>query len=143
MSKHQVWPKPCKATGVQVTSLPSLARARSIVDSDQPPQAVYVEDTEDAAGALGCDPAAAQSRQVPVLVGLQSVGLMHMSDFYDAGLRTPMRAMPQRWLAGSASSWRAQAGRRRPGHDAIAGAKGGIGKTLVVAMLAEGLKRRG
>lgn len=131
--------------GLQISSLPSLARARSIVVSDQPPQALYVEDTRGTLNDLWEVIRAAQSKQVPVLVGLQSVGLMHMTDFMDAGLRVS-DARDTRTLA----SWIGeQLGMRRLAATAgqvtvaVAGAKGGIGKTLVVAMLAEGLKRRG
>jgi Mrp family chromosome partitioning ATPase len=131
--------------GLQVSSLPSLARARSIVVSDQPPQALYVEDTRGTLNDLWEVIRAAQSKQVPVLVGLQSVGLMHMTDFMDAGLRVS-DARDTSTLA----SWIGeQLGIRRLAATAgqvtvaVAGAKGGIGKTLVVAMLAEGLKRRG
>ena len=72
--------------GVQVSSLPSLARVKSIVASDQPPQAIYVEDTRGTLNELWDVIRAAQSRQLHVLVGLQSVGMVHMSDFVDAGL---------------------------------------------------------
>jgi MinD-like ATPase involved in chromosome partitioning or flagellar assembly len=131
--------------GLQVSSLPSLARARSIVVSDQPPQALYVEDTRGTLNDLWEVIRAAQSKQVPVLVGLQSVGLMHMTDFMDAGLLVS-DARERSTLAGWIGE---QLGMRRLAATAgqvtvaVAGAKGGIGKTLVVAMLAEGLKRRG
>src|SRR5690349_15621670 len=131
--------------GLQVSSLPSLARARSIIVSDQPPQALYVEDTRGTLNELWDVIRAAQSKQVPVLVGLQSVGLMHMTDFMDAGL--PVSDARE---SSSLASWIGeQLGMRRLAATAgqvtvaVAGAKGGIGKTLVVAMLAEGLKRRG
>ncbi len=131
--------------GVQVSSLPSLARAKSIVLSDQPPQALYVEDTKGTLNELWDVIRAAQSRQVPVLVGLQSVGLMHMTDFVDAGLPVS----DARDITALANWIGVQLGRRKLAAAsgqvtvAVAGAKGGIGKTLVVAMLAEGLRRRG
>jgi MinD-like ATPase involved in chromosome partitioning or flagellar assembly len=131
--------------GLQVSSLPSLARARSIIVSDQPPQALYVEDTRGTLNELWDVIRAAQSKQVPVLVGLQSVGLMHMTDFMDAGL--PVSDARE---SSTLASWIGeQLGMRKLAATAgqvtvaVAGAKGGIGKTLVVAMLAEGLKRRG
>jgi hypothetical protein len=130
--------------GVQVSSLPSLARVKSIVGSDQPPQAIYVEDTRGTLNELWDVIRAAQSRQLLVLVGLQSVGMVHMADFIDAGLHvTDARdaAGLAEWIGGSLGVRKlAAAGQITI---AIAGAKGGIGKTLVVAMLAEGLKRRG
>jgi cellulose biosynthesis protein BcsQ len=130
--------------GLHVASLPSLSRVKSIVVSDQPPQAIYVEDTKGTLGDLWDVIRAAQSRQVPVLLGLQSVGLVHLSDFVDAGLR-----VSDARDASALAEWiGAQLGVRKLAAAgqvtiAIAGAKGGIGKTLVVAMLAEGLKRRG
>ena len=130
--------------GLHVASLPSLSRVKSIVVSDQPPQAIYVEDTRGTLGELWDVIRAAQSRQVPVLLGLQSVGLVHLSDFVDAGLPVS----DARDAAALAEWIGAQLGVRKLAAAgqvtlAIAGAKGGIGKTLVVAMLAEGLKRRG
>jgi MinD-like ATPase involved in chromosome partitioning or flagellar assembly len=130
--------------GVQVSSLPSLARLKSMVASEQPPGAIYVEDTKGTLQELWDVIRAAQSARVPILVGLQSVGLVHLSDFADAGL-----PVSEARDASALADWiGAQLGRRKLAAAgqitiAIAGAKGGIGKTLVVAMLAEGLKRRG
>ena len=86
----------------------------------------------------------AQSRQVPVLIGLQSVGLIHRADFAATGLPvSDDRDAPTlaAWIG-------VRLGLRKLAASgqitlAIAGAKGGIGKTLVVAMLAEALTRRG
>lgn len=131
--------------GVQVSSLPSLARVKSIVGSDQPPQAIYVEDTKGTLTELWEVIRAAQSKQVPVLIGLQSVGLVHMADFVDAGLPVS-DARDTRTLAawiGGQLGMRKLAAAAGQITIAVAGAKGGIGKTLVVAMLAEGLRRRG
>jgi MinD-like ATPase involved in chromosome partitioning or flagellar assembly len=130
--------------GLQVSSLPSLSRVKSIIGSDQPPQAIYVEDTRGTLTELWEVIRAAQSQHVQVLVGLQSVGLVHMSDFVDAGLLVSDArdaTVLAEWIG-------VQLGVRKLAAAgqvtiAIAGAKGGIGKTLVVAMLAEGLKRRG
>lgn len=131
--------------GMQISSLPSLARARGIVASDQPPQALYVEDTKGTLNELWEVIRAAQSASVPVLIGLQSVGLAHRADFVDAGL--PVTDARE---ATALAEWiGAQLGMRRLAAAAgqvtiaVAGAKGGIGKTLVVATLAEGLQRRG
>jgi len=130
--------------GLQVSSLPSLARVKSIVTSDQPPSAIYVEDTKGTLTELWDVVRAAQSARLPVLLGLQSVGLVHRSDFADAGLAvSDLRegAALAEWIGNQLGVRKlAAAGQIAV---AIAGAKGGIGKTLVVAMLAEGLKRRG
>ena len=130
--------------GLQVSTLPSLTRVKSIIGSDQPPQAIYVEDTKGTLTELWDVIRAAQGQQVRVLIGLQSVGMVHMSDFIDAGL--PVSDARD---AATLAEWvGAQLGVRKLAAAgqitiAIAGAKGGIGKTLVVAMMAEGLKRRG
>jgi len=130
--------------GLLVSSLPSLARVKSIVVSDQPPQAIYVEDTRGTLTELWDVIRAAQARQVSVLIGLQSVGLVHLSDFVETGLPVSDArdaAVIAEWLGGQLGVRKmAAAGQITI---AIAGAKGGIGKTLVVAMLAEALKRRG
>ena len=130
--------------GLQVSSLPSLARVKSIVGSEQPPQAIYVEDTRGTLTELWDVIRAAQARHVPVLLGLQSVGLTHLTDFVETGL-----AVSDARDTSALADWiGTQLGLRKLAAAgqvtiAIAGAKGGIGKTLVVAMLAEGLKRRG
>src|SRR5262249_44864952 len=67
--------------GLQVSSLPSLARARSIVSSDQPPQALYIEDTKGTLQEVWDVVRAAQGKHVPVLLGLHGAGLMQKSDF--------------------------------------------------------------
>jgi MinD-like ATPase involved in chromosome partitioning or flagellar assembly len=131
-------------TGLQVSSLPSLARVKGIVASDQPPQAIYVEDTRGTLDELWDVIRAAQSRQVLVLIGLHSVGMAHRSDFADAGL-----LVADARDAGALAEWiGAQLGVRKLAAAgqvtvAMASTKGGIGKTLVATMLAEGLKRRG
>ncbi len=130
--------------GLQVSTLPSLTRLMSLVASEQPPGAIYVEDTKGTLPELWDVIRAAQRARVPILVGLQSVGQVHLSDFADAGL-----PVSEARAAASLAEWiGAQLGLRKLSAAgqvtlAIAGAKGGIGKTLVVAMLAEGLKRRG
>ena len=130
--------------GLQVSSLPSLARVKSIVESEQPPQAVYIEDTRGALAELWDVIRAAQRVQIPVLVGLQSVGLIHLADFVETGLSVSDArdaAALAAWIGGQLGVRKlAAAGQVTI---AIAGAKGGIGKTLAVALLAEGLQRRG
>jgi Mrp family chromosome partitioning ATPase len=130
--------------GLQVSSLPSLARVKSIVGSEQPPQAVYVEDTKGTLAELWDVIRAAQRAQIPILLGLQSVGLVHLADFVETGLPVSDArdaSTLAEWIGTHLGARKlAAAGQVTL---AIAGAKGGIGKTLVVAMLAEGLKRRG
>jgi cellulose biosynthesis protein BcsQ len=75
---------------------------------------------------------------------MRGVALPHRDDFADAGL-----ALTEAGDARETAAWIAgQLGLRRRAGDsqvmvAVAGAKGGIGKSLVVALLAEGMRRRG
>ena len=131
--------------GLQAGTLPSLTRARSLIVSEQPPQALYVEDTSGTLEELWDVIRAAQRRQIAVLVGLRSVGLAHATDFLDVGLAvTDVREPDElaRWI-GQQLGCRPLAATSGQVTLAVAGAKGGIGKTLVVALLAEGLKQRG
>jgi MinD-like ATPase involved in chromosome partitioning or flagellar assembly len=123
----------------------ALDFAARLLSSDRPPQVIYVEDTAcgNVDGLWGFVQAA-RARQVTVLVSLQGIGLNRMTDFVDAGLPiTDARG------AAEISAWiGAQLGVRRRASVqqtviAVAGAKGGIGKTVVVSSLAEGFKRRG
>jgi cellulose biosynthesis protein BcsQ len=132
--------------GLSVISAPGVARVTSLLLSDQPPGAIYLEDTRGTLAELWELVRTAQSRSVPVLLGLQSVGAVHAADFADAGL--PVLSN----VRGSAevATWiSAQLGIRRRAAAtgqvtvAVAGAKGGIGKSLAVALIAEGCVRRG
>ncbi len=131
--------------GLHVASLPSLSRVTSIVD-ERPAAPGDLRRRHQRHLRLSCGTSSARRRasRCAVLVGLQSVGLIHMSDFVDAGLQ-----ISDARDATTLAEWiGAQLGLRKMAAAgqvtiAIAGAKGGIGKTLVVAMLAEGLKRRG
>ena len=130
--------------GILPFPAPNLARVRSLVTGDQPPPVVYLEDTRGTIADLWETIHVAQAHGVRVLVGLQSIGMVHASDFTDAGLSVTTMREPEA-LAG----WIAQqlgVGRRLAARQvtiAVAGAKGGIGKSLVVASLAEGMRRRG
>jgi MinD-like ATPase involved in chromosome partitioning or flagellar assembly len=131
--------------GLQVFSAPSLTRVKSLLASVQPPQAIYIEDSRGTLPELWEVIRAAQAAHVPVLVGLVTYGRAHMGDFQDAGIPVT-DAREATTLAGWIGQ---QLGARQraasAGHVtiAVAGAKGGIGKTLLVALLAEGLKQRG
>jgi cellulose biosynthesis protein BcsQ len=132
--------------GLNVLSAPGLGRVTSLLASEQPPQAIYLEDTRGTLDELWAIVRLAQSRHVPVLLGLRSVGTVHAADFIDAGI--PTLVDPR--SAADVAAWIAQqlgAKRRAAAQGqvtiAVAGAKGGIGKSLVVAMIAEGCTRRG
>jgi cellulose biosynthesis protein BcsQ len=132
--------------GLSVISAPGVGRVTSLLLSDQPPGAIYLEDTRGTLAELWELVRTAQSRSVPVLLGLQSVGAVHAADFADAGL--PVLSNVR--TATDVAAWLgAQLGVRRRAAAtgqvtvAVAGAKGGIGKSLAVALIAEGCVRRG
>jgi cellulose biosynthesis protein BcsQ len=130
--------------GAQVLSVPTLARAVELIAGSHPPQAVYIEDLCGTLGELWQVVRAAQAAGATPLASLRGVALPHRDDFTDAGLALGEGGDAQTtaaWIAGRLGL------RRRAGGAqvmiAIAGAKGGIGKSLVVALLAEGMRRRG
>ena len=119
--------------------------AARLITSDRPPQVVYIEDS----ASRNIDDLwnfiqAARARQVTVLIGLQGIGLNRMADFVDAGLPiTDGRGAHEisAWIGGQLGVRKRAAVQQTV--IAVAGAKGGIGKTVVVSSLAEGFKRRG
>ncbi len=130
--------------GILPFPAPGMARVRSLIAGEQPPPVVYLEDTRGTIADLWETIHAAQARGVQVLVGLQSIGVVHAGDFTDAGLAvTTVRdpATLAAWIAQQLGATRRLAARQVT--IAVAGAKGGIGKSLVVASLAEGMRRRG
>lgn len=134
----------CGYDGLQISSLPALARVAARIACPPAPHALYLEDSTGTSADLWAVVRAAQDRQIPTLVGLHGAGLAQRADLMDAGLPvTEVRdaATLAAWI-GTQLEVQRQGG---AGHVtiAVAGAKGGIGKTLVVAMLAEGFLRRG
>lgn len=130
--------------GLQIITVPTLARAAHLVGGDRPPQAVYVEDVCGSLDELWHVARAAQARRVRVLAGARGLAAAHLDDLRDAGL-----AVTEEHDAAQIAAWLArQLGARTRAAKtqvtiAVAGAKGGIGKSLVVALLAEGMRRRG
>ncbi len=130
--------------GILPFPAPGLARVRSLVAGEQPPPVVYLEDTRGTIADLWETIHVAQAHGVRVLVGLQSIGVVHAGDFTDAGLAVATMREPEAlaaWIAQQLGATRRLAARQVT--IAVAGAKGGIGKSLVVASLAEGMRRRG
>lgn len=130
--------------GIQPFPAPNLARVRSLVVSDQPPPVVYLEDTRGTMAELWDVIHAAQTHNVRVLVGLRNIGIVHAGDFTDAGLAVTTLREPEAlacWIAQQLGVARRVVARQIT--IAVGGAKGGIGKSLVVASLAEGMCRRG
>lgn len=119
--------------------------AIQLLSAARPPQALYVEDTRGTVNDVWEMVRAAQRSNIPVFVGLQSVALVQQDDFNDAGVQvTTARdtATIAAWL-GAGLGARPLASAKGQVLIAVAGAKGGIGKTRVVADLGEGLVRRG
>ncbi|MEN9935033.1 MAG: hypothetical protein RLZZ387_1612 [Chloroflexota bacterium] len=130
--------------GIQVLSAPSLERAAHLLTSDRPPQAVYVEDRCGTTAELWQITRRAQALGIPMLAGLHSAAAAQRDGLADAGvsLTALHEAAPLAAWVGQQLGARARpAGRQAL--IAVAGAKGGIGKSLVVALLAEALRRRG
>lgn len=133
--------------GVRLVTGPSITFAQRLVMSDAPPQAIYVEDTMGTVEEVWGVVRACQAKRIPVLVGLFGAGLARETDFRDAGIalvpvNTRSSDQIAAWIA-QELGLKARASVNGQTMVAIAGAKGGIGKTLVVALLAEALSRRG
>jgi MinD-like ATPase involved in chromosome partitioning or flagellar assembly len=134
--------------GARVLTGSELAFAQRLLTSAQPPQALYLDDTGGTVAELWAAVRAAQAQRVAVAVGLWGPGRTELDDFQAAGVavapmetRSDARAMAA-WLAAQFGlSVRAVRGGQRM--LAVCGAKGGIGKTLLTALVAESLHRRG
>jgi MinD-like ATPase involved in chromosome partitioning or flagellar assembly len=130
--------------GITPFSTSNIGRVKQLLASEQPPGALYIDDTRGTLPELWAIVHLAQRHGVRVFIGLQSVGVVHAGDFTDAGLAVSTEREPARlaaWLAQQLGAAKKAAGRQVT--IAVGGAKGGIGKSLVVAMLAEGMVRRG
>ncbi len=133
--------------GARVATGPTLNFAQRMVMSDQPPQAVYVDDTKGTVEELWGLMRACQVKRTPIFVGLFGPGLAAEADLRDAGIAlAPGEARTGQSLAAWIAQQiglKARASENGQTVIAIAGAKGGIGKTLTISLLAEGLSRRG
>lgn len=134
--------------GVRVLTGTSLSFAQSLVTSGQPPHALYLEDTCGTVPELWAAVRAAQAQRIPVALGLWGPGRGAADDFTVAGvaiampeLRSDARALAL-WV-GAQFGLHARAVRGGQVRLAVSGAKGGIGKTLLGAGLAEAWHRRG
>ncbi len=132
--------------GVRVIHGPRLEFAARQIVSDVPPDAIYIEDSGGTPQELWDITRAAQSRHIPVYLGLYGVGLATQDDFVASGIPvlTDSRtaAAIAAWLAGHLGV-RARAAATGQVMLAVAGSKGGIGKSLIVQLLAEILHWRG
>ncbi|HMO56342.1 MAG TPA: AAA family ATPase [Roseiflexaceae bacterium] len=130
--------------GFQVTSVPSVERAAELLAGGMKPRAVYIEDTCGSIDEIWRVVTVAQQQRIAVLIGLQLAESARRADFHDSGLEvTNLRGAGDLayWIAYQLGA-RLRAGERQV-MITVAGAKGGIGKSLVVALLAEGMRRRG
>ena len=116
--------------GVKPLVLPNMNRVASMITSEEPPNAVYIEDTRGTREDILHVVAAAQSRHIPVYIGIQGTGQNYAQDLIDAGMLVTF----ERDVA-SLSSWVAQqlGARKRvsSSHQRIvsfASGKGGSGK---------------
>ncbi len=131
--------------GLDVNSGQKLDLAVRMMSSSHPPAAVYVEDTRGTVDELWSAVSVAQRRGIPIFVGVQTVALVQLRDFEDAGIPvTSARdaATIAAWL-GQLLQVQRRASASGQKLIAVGGAKGGIGKTLLVALLAQGFQRRG
>lgn len=131
--------------GVEVIGISTPQRALSLLESRHSPNAIYIEDTfKGTIDELWMLVRAASGRAVPLMLNLLGPGIEQAADFRAAGVsliegRTiePVVAQIARTL-----------GVRRRAFAktlmiAITAVKGGVGKTLLTAMIAEGLRMRG
>lgn len=130
--------------GVKPLVLPNMNRVASMITSEEPPNAVYIEDTRGTREDILHVVAAAQSRHIPVYIGIQGTGQNYAQDLIDAGMLVTF----ERDVA-SLSSWVAQqlGARKRVSSShqrivSIASGKGGSGKTTLLVSLAEALTFR-
>ncbi len=132
--------------GVRVIHGPRLEFAARQIVSDAPPDAIYLEDSGGTPQELWDITRAAQSRHIPVYLGLYGVGLAAKDDFLASGLAVMTHARTAEaiaaWLAEQLGI-RARAAATGQVMLAVAGSKGGIGKSLIVELLAEILLWRG
>jgi cellulose biosynthesis protein BcsQ len=132
-----------KLADVRVTAVASLEHASAMITSRQF-HATYIDHDDHAPGSVWSVILDANRHGVTVLMGL-SPGIQRIQhDLHDAGIMI----CPVQDATGVARWITAQLGLRSSMHlgspvIAIAGAKGGIGKTLTTSLLAEGLTRRG
>lgn len=127
--------------------LPSrIDQAQRLVTGDQKPAAVYVDDTRGVATSeLWAFIQAAHAAHVRVMVNMCGVGKPLLSDAQLLGLASSSECHPAAvaaWL-GQQLGVTLQPTVRRVPIVVIGAAKGGVGKTFVTCMLAEGLRRRG
>ncbi|GAB4125145.1 MAG: AAA family ATPase [Roseiflexaceae bacterium] len=130
--------------GTSLISVSRAAQALQIINTT-PPQAIYLEDSARISmPELWAIVRAGLSARIRIIAGLSGAGLGHTDDLRTAGvivLRHPDRSAILAELAQRLGI------RQRLSNSipmiAVAAVKGGVGKTLLAAMIAEGLHARG
>ncbi|MEI8166993.1 MAG: ParA family protein [Chloroflexales bacterium] len=133
-------------TDVAIIAPSRLDQATRLVAGETPPTAIYLDDTRGGAvtdlwGLIQ----AAHTANVRVLVNMIGIGQSLLHDAHVLGLEAVSERDPEAvtaWLA-QALGVAAETVRGTVPILAVGAAKGGIGKTFVTAVLAEGLRRRG
>jgi MinD-like ATPase involved in chromosome partitioning or flagellar assembly len=131
--------------GVRMTSAQRLEFASRLLTSEQPPEALYLEDSCGTVAELWDIVRAAQGHRIPILVATHGPAVAAQADLIAAGLAVTEERQPAQvaaWIA-SQLGLRARAAASGQVTIAVAGAKGGIGKSLVVQVIAEGIAMRG
>lgn len=131
--------------GVEVVTINSPQRALNMLSSESLPNAIYVEDTlRGTIDDVWAIVRAAVARRVKVIVSLQGPGIGHGPEFQTSGA-TVIDARATDAIVEQVAN--ALGLRRRVYSDAlmiaVTAVKGGVGKTLLTAVLAEGLRQRG
>lgn len=131
---------------IEVISPSRIDQARRLLLGDRPPDALYVDDTRGTSiPDLWALIQAAHGAQVRVLVNMYGMGQSLLAEARLLGLASVSErevTAVVAWLGQSLDVTVRTAGGRVP-ILAVGAAKGGIGKTFMTCLLAEGLRRRG
>ena len=133
-------------TDVAAIAPSRLDQARRLIEGERPPTALYIDDTRGGAvtelwGLIQ----AAHTANVRVLVNMFGTGQSLLHDAHVLGLEAVSERNPEAVRAWISQILGVAAGMVRGTVPmlAVGAAKGGIGKTFVTCVLAEGLRRRG
>lgn len=132
---------------ISILAPSKIEQVQRLINSDQPPQALYLDDTRPGVpiNDIWRLLTAAQQQGVAVYLNTQGSALTLKSDAEEAGVPVITARQSEEvvaWLVAGLGVSRRQNNARVP-LIAIGAAKGGIGKTLVTTQLAEALRRRG
>ncbi len=128
--------------GARCMTVPASDWATRIIISDRPPQAIYADDTVLTPHEIATLIQLAESRRLPIAVNLVSTP-SGVDDVATSGIAviSERDASKIATFIGRTFGLRARAG-KRAATIALGGSKGGIGKSTITWLLAEGLRRR-